>query len=135
MKFLRKGAGIGGKELWQIGVLEIADPAGNPEMHQVRDRHETAAFQVINGLVREIPIKAFRPAPCAADGRAVAQEADPEAFHQIKVGSPQAVMMARLHLIDPQAAVFDGGAGTFNSGCEHEHGATTLNRALRCSTV
>ena len=41
-----EGAGIGGEELREIGILEIADPVRHAEMAEVDDRRDVAPLQL-----------------------------------------------------------------------------------------
>ena len=107
-KALGKSLRIPGKELGKVGVLEVADPVGNPEVAQVNDRHDIAAVELAEGLVAEVPVVAPLPEPRRVDRRAIPQYPDADFVEQIEVGLPEGVVPALFHLIDAGPAPVDG---------------------------
>ena len=117
-----EGAGIGGEELREIRVLEIADPVGNSEMAEVDDRRDVAPLQLGEGEVGEFPIVLVGAEQGAVERRPVAKEMDAELVDAVEIGLPVPVMAARLHLVDPGAAAVDGRDAVLDPGREHEIG-------------
>src|SRR5215207_4151723 len=59
-KTRRKGTGVLGEMLGEVGVLEIAQPVWNAEMAKVGDRRDADPVKLVIGLVRERPVVSAR---------------------------------------------------------------------------
>ena len=58
---MREGAGILGKQLGEVRVLEVADPVGHAEVAQVDDGNDAALLQPGERQIGELPV--VRPCP------------------------------------------------------------------------
>ncbi len=82
---LGEGAGIGGEELREIRILEIADPVRHSEMAQIDDRRDVAPLQLGEGEVGEFPVIFAGAEQGAVERRSVAQEMDAELLDAVEI--------------------------------------------------
>src|SRR3954467_3654743 len=98
-KALGESAGVLGKELRKIRVLEVADPVRHAEVTEIDDWDDVEALQATEGLVRKVPVIAAVSQPGAVDGWAIAQVTNVEIPQEREVCLPMLVMPARLQFI------------------------------------
>src|SRR3954452_25404759 len=72
-KALGESAGVLGKELRKIRVLEVADPVRRAEVTEIDDWDDVEALQATECLVREVPVVATVSQPGPVDGWSIAQ--------------------------------------------------------------
>ncbi len=120
-------AGVSREQPWEIGVLEIADPVGQPEVAEVDDRRDVAAPQFGECQVGELPVELVGPQVGLMDRRPVAQEVDPDFLDAVEILAPALIVTADLHLVDAGLAVIDRRDAVLDPGREHEVGDRSIS--------
>ena len=120
-------AGISGEQPREIGVLEIAEPIGHPEVAKVDDRRDVAPLQLGEGEVGEFPVELVGPEVGLVDRRPVAEEIDADFLDAVEILAPALIMAADRHLVDAGLAVVDRRDAVFDPGREHEVGDDSVS--------
>src|SRR3546814_17043471 len=100
-------------------MLEIANPVRHAEVTKIDNGNNVTPSHFAEGQVGELPIIAPRPQKGAVDWRPVSQIIKPDVMEQVKIITPAAIMVTRLHLIDPGFEIVDCGDAVFDPGKEH----------------
>src|SRR3546814_2173908 len=90
------------------------------EVTKIDNWNNVTPSHFAEGQVGELPIIAPRPQKGAVDWRPVSQIIKTDVMEQVKIITPAAIMVTRLHLIDPGFAIVDCGDAVFDPGTEHE---------------
>src|SRR3546814_19501195 len=96
--------------------MEMANPVRHAEVTKNDNGNNVTPSHFAEGQVGELPIIAPRPQKGAVDRRPVSQIIKTDVMEQVKIITPAAIMVTRLHLIDPGFAIVDCGDAVFDPG-------------------
>ena len=111
----------------EVRVLEIADPVGDAEVAKIDNGHDAEPLELAKGLVDKAPIIFAIAEPSRVDRRAIAQEADAQLLYEREVGTPQLVVAAFRHLVDPRPTTMDRRVAVLGACGEHEEWIYQVN--------